>query len=173
MHTTFTASQMEHELIEAFQNVKDIASRLQRAFSKIEDDAILDGKAIPLAKLLHSVLRTQIQLATKIERCQALAGNDVSLAKNGSTSDRPTASLADPSCRVHSTTGNSSTPQRRQSKKPKQHSEPTANTTGCHQTVLPGSSPPVFKSHDRPFGELIPRDSRKVTQKPAHGLLMR
>lgn len=56
------------DLAEAYRHTKEIAARLKNAFDKIEDEAILSGKAIPLTRLLQSALRAQIQLIGKIER---------------------------------------------------------------------------------------------------------
>lgn len=58
------------DLADAYQQIKEVVARLKSVFDKVEDDAILDGKAISLTRLLQSALRAQIQLIGKIERYQ-------------------------------------------------------------------------------------------------------
>lgn len=95
------------DFAEAYRQIKEVVARLKNAFDKIEDEAILNGKAIPLMRLLQSALRTQIQLIGKIERLKkimdgapALGRHDANNGADGiqqhSTKPNPTPKPATP-----------------------------------------------------------------------------
>lgn len=56
------------DLVDVYRQTKEVVARLKSVFDKVEDQAILSGKAIPLTRLLQSALRAQMQLIGKIER---------------------------------------------------------------------------------------------------------
>lgn len=76
MNATLDSDQLTADLIDAYRTVTETAQRLKHAFDKVEDENILNGKAIPLTRLLHSLLRTQIQLIDKIIRRRNTEGGE-------------------------------------------------------------------------------------------------